>query len=126
MSPFREKKKLYRNRKKKMIGGVCAGLADYFDIDKKIIRILALVALFTTGHIAFITYWVAFFLLDANPQTLTDSDGNLQSGFSSNHQRRSVLNSVSDRYEKIEERLQKIEAYVTSPKQRLRSEIDNL
>ncbi len=126
MSPFTKKRKLYRNRDKKVIGGVCAGVGDYFEIDSAIVRILFVLALITTFHIAIILYLVAFFVLDNNPNTLTDAKGNLKSGFCNHHERKSVMNSVRDRYEKIEERLQKMEAYVTSPRGKLRDEIDNL
>ncbi len=34
------KKKLYRSKKDKIVAGVCGGLADYFDLDPIIIRII--------------------------------------------------------------------------------------
>jgi phage shock protein PspC (stress-responsive transcriptional regulator) len=33
-------KKLYRSTSQKMLGGVCGGLAEYFDMDVSIIRLL--------------------------------------------------------------------------------------
>ena len=39
-----------------MIAGVAGGLADYFGIDPSILRILWLVALFTTGPVALVLY----------------------------------------------------------------------
>ena len=36
-----EKKRLYKSRKNKMIGGVCGGLAEYFNMDPTIVRIVA-------------------------------------------------------------------------------------
>jgi phage shock protein C len=33
-------KKLYRSSKQRMIGGVCGGLAEYFDMDVNIMRLL--------------------------------------------------------------------------------------
>ncbi|MDR1412710.1 MAG: PspC domain-containing protein [Actinomycetes bacterium] len=36
-----EVKKLYRDRDNKMIGGVCAGLAEYFDLDPTLVRLIA-------------------------------------------------------------------------------------
>ncbi len=33
-------KKLYRSVSQKMLGGVCGGLAEYFDIDVSIVRLL--------------------------------------------------------------------------------------
>ncbi|HCJ56647.1 PspC domain-containing protein [Lutispora sp.] len=42
-------KKLYKSRHNKTLAGVCGGLADYFDIDVTIVRLI----------------WVAFFFLSA-------------------------------------------------------------
>ncbi len=33
-------KKLYRSSKQRMIAGICGGLAEYFDIDVNIMRLL--------------------------------------------------------------------------------------
>jgi len=43
------KKRLYRSRTDRMIWGVCGGLAEYFDIDPTIIRIIFLVLIFANG-----------------------------------------------------------------------------
>jgi phage shock protein PspC (stress-responsive transcriptional regulator) len=54
-------KKLYRDVENKGIAGVCAGLAQYFDIDVTIIRIIMLVALFagTSGFWIYVVLWIA-------------------------------------------------------------------
>lgn len=53
------KKKWYRSRNDKMIGGVCGGLAEYFDVDPTIIRILFVVGLFMgAGILAYIVLWI--------------------------------------------------------------------
>jgi len=53
-------KRLYRSQKEKMIGGVCGGLAEYFDIDPVFIRILFVVAVFAggSGVLAYIICWI--------------------------------------------------------------------
>ena len=33
-------KKLHRSQEKKMLGGVCGGLSEYFDVDANLIRII--------------------------------------------------------------------------------------
>ena len=33
-------KKLYRSRENRMLGGVCGGLGEYFDIDPTLVRVL--------------------------------------------------------------------------------------
>ena len=53
------KKKWYRSRKDKMIGGVCGGIGEYFDVDPTIIRIIAVVGLFAgAGILAYIVLWI--------------------------------------------------------------------
>lgn len=42
------KKTLYKSRKDRFLFGVCGGLAEYFDVDSTLIRILT-AALCTTG-----------------------------------------------------------------------------
>lgn len=51
-----ERKRLYKSRNNKMICGVCAGIADYFNIDPSIVRVLwAVLALPAgTGVLAYI------------------------------------------------------------------------
>lgn len=42
-------KRLYRSKKDRMIAGVCAGLADYFEIDPVLVRALFVGAVFMGG-----------------------------------------------------------------------------
>lgn len=54
------KKKLYRTRYDAKIGGVCNGLAEYFDFDVSIIRIaFAFFGIFSgTGFILYLILWI--------------------------------------------------------------------
>ena len=45
-----------RSRDDRMIAGVAGGLAEYFDIDPTILRVLWLIGLFTTGPVALLLY----------------------------------------------------------------------
>lgn len=126
MSRFSGDRKLYRNRRKGIAGGVCAGLADYFEVDRKLVRILFVVALFMTLQVALIAYVIAYFALDNDPNTLVDEEGHLRSRFDSSFERKSVLKSVQDRFNQVEGRLRKLEAYVTSKRFKLQDEIDRL
>lgn len=50
-----EKRRLYRSKKEKMICGVCGGIAEYFDIDPTIIRLIwAVFVLSGSGVLAYI------------------------------------------------------------------------
>ena len=53
------KKKLYRNKEDYKIAGICSGIADYFDIDPVIIRLLFLLGLFLGGGLlVYIIGWI--------------------------------------------------------------------
>ena len=42
-------KRLYRSKSDRMICGVCGGLAEYFDVDPTLIRIIAVLSIFISG-----------------------------------------------------------------------------
>ena len=52
--------RLYRSRRR-IIGGVCQGLADYFNVDVVLVRIIALFALFcfSAGFWVYLVLWIA-------------------------------------------------------------------
>src|SRR5476649_1307276 len=53
-------KKLYRDEHHKVIGGVCAGLADYFGIDVSIVRLVFVLTLILKGGggLLYIILWI--------------------------------------------------------------------
>lgn len=53
-------KKLYRDEYHRVFGGVCSGLADYFDMDVTIVRLLFVVVAFAGGFaiIPYIVLWI--------------------------------------------------------------------
>ena len=53
-------KRLYRDEHRKKIAGVCAGLADYFNMDVSIVRALFLLALILKGGgvVIYIVLWI--------------------------------------------------------------------
>ena len=53
-------KKLQRDTQNKVIGGVCSGLANYFDIDASLVRLLFAIAffVFSTGFWIYILLWI--------------------------------------------------------------------
>ncbi|HHY28149.1 MAG TPA: PspC domain-containing protein [Desulfitobacterium dehalogenans] len=58
--------RLYRSSKEKMIGGVCGGMAEYFDVDVTLVRLVALVTLFMGG--AGILLYIAALLIIPSDQ----------------------------------------------------------
>jgi phage shock protein PspC (stress-responsive transcriptional regulator) len=58
-----------RSSRDKKLGGVCAGLADYFDLDPTIVRVVWLLAFLCAGAggLVYIVLWIALPLAPATP-----------------------------------------------------------
>jgi phage shock protein C len=57
-------KKLYRSLTQKMVAGVCGGLAEYFDIDVSIIRLIFIAIALASALIPmFIFYIIAWIVI---------------------------------------------------------------
>jgi phage shock protein C len=57
-------RRLFRNPRDKMIGGVCSGVANYFDIDPVLVRLLFAIMFFTAG-IGLLAYIIAWIVIPA-------------------------------------------------------------
>lgn len=52
-------KQLYRSNQNKILGGICGGMGEYFDIDPTIVRIIWFLSIFTgVGIIAYLVCWL--------------------------------------------------------------------
>lgn len=59
-------KSLYRDTDNQMIGGVAAGLAEYFELDISLIRLVTLILVLFTG-VGLIVYLIAWIVVPAKP-----------------------------------------------------------
>jgi phage shock protein C len=66
-------KKLYRSRKDTKIAGVCGGIAEYFNVDSNIIRLLAILTIFFGGG-GIIAYIIAWIIIPLEPVEGESSD----------------------------------------------------
>ncbi len=59
-------RRFYRKRNDKMIAGVCSGVADYFDIDPTLVRILW-VAITLAGGAGLLAYIICLIIVPEEP-----------------------------------------------------------
>jgi phage shock protein C len=59
-------KRLYRSRSNKMIAGVCAGIAEYSDVDPTVVRLLWLLMSLIWGA-GIVAYIVACIIIPQEP-----------------------------------------------------------
>lgn len=62
-------KKLYRSKKSRKIAGVCGGIAEYFDIDPTIVRLITLILVLSAGG-GLIAYIIAWIVIPEEPDNL--------------------------------------------------------
>ena len=66
-------KKLYRSKSNRMIAGVCAGVAEYLNIDPTVIRVIWAIACFgTLGILAYIA--CALIIPEKPDSTIIDAE----------------------------------------------------
>ncbi|HXZ40657.1 MAG TPA: PspC domain-containing protein [Terriglobales bacterium] len=64
------RKRLIRPRAGRKIAGVCAGFAEYFDIDVTLVRVVLLVSIFVGAGLGLIAYVVAWIVMPDEPMAL--------------------------------------------------------
>jgi phage shock protein C len=60
-------KRLYRSGRDRILGGVCGGLGDYFNVDPVIIRLLWVLFSFIYG-VGLLAYLIAWIIIPRNPK----------------------------------------------------------
>ena len=60
-------KKLYRSVEDKVIGGVCGGLGEYFEVDPTLVRVIAVVLFLATQGFAILAYIVGLIIIPKKP-----------------------------------------------------------
>ena len=62
-------KRLYKSRSNRMIAGICGGIAEYFEVDPTLIRVLWVLFSFAGGA-GVLAYIVAYFIIPERPREL--------------------------------------------------------
>ena len=114
-------KKLYRDPSNGKLGGICAGLATYFDSETWLIRLITFTLfLFSFGTWVIIAYIALYFILDETPQKFKQGQG-----FTSDYQMKNkawksgqsaeqILKNIDQDLNNSEKSIEGMESYVTS------------
>lgn len=125
MEPSRTQ--LYRDRVNAKWLGVCAGLADYFQIDPIFVRAGFLFGTIMSGGLTIILYVIMAMLTSAKPAALyqtTPEEARFWGEVRVAPQR--SIREVHSRFRDIDRRLRDIEAHVVGSNSRLAAEIEQL
>ncbi|HMB38267.1 MAG TPA: PspC domain-containing protein [Wenzhouxiangellaceae bacterium] len=116
--------RLYRNRKRGLLAGVCAGISDWSGFNLTALRVgVVLLAIPFTAVIVIGYLTLALFLPVAPADMYADE---ADERFWRETRRAPVegVSTLNSRYRQLDERLQRMEAWLTSREYRIRQEID--
>jgi len=130
MSDYRKQepspRRLYRDKQQGMVCGVCAGIAHYLDVDRGVVRIIALISLLIFMPATILGYTALCLLLPVRPQKLykDERDEAFWRGMRTSPQ--GTFSSMRHKFREMEARLQRMERYVTSSRFDLDKEFRDL
>jgi len=64
------RKRLMRPRNGRKVGGVCAGFAEYFDLDVNLVRVVWVISVFLGAGLSLIAYVIAWIVMPEEPLVL--------------------------------------------------------
>ena len=108
-------RRFYRNRDRAVIGGVCAGLADYFGFNLKATRVLAVIGLFMAMPMTLLIYFGTVFLIPAASEERRRPEHDPEFHRAVRSDPAQTLSDVRRRFGSLERRMAHLEKYVTSP-----------
>ncbi len=119
--------RLYKNPHQGKITGVCAGIADYFDVKVSVVRVLFVLGALFTGIWPFVIgYIIASMCLDPKPRDLYEDDREEQFWKQARKSPDYTAAELRRRFRDIERRTNEMEAYMTSKRYRLERELKAL
>ncbi len=120
------RRKFYRNRDRAMVGGVCAGLADYFGFNLRMTRILAVLSLIMATLVTLVAYFGVVLLVPAAPGRSREPQFDPEFRKAIRSAPRQTLGDVKRRFQSLDSRLARLERYVTSSRFNLDQEFRKL
>ncbi len=127
---------LYRNTDERKLAGVCAGLADHFNVDHWIMRVALIGGIIFFNSLMFFAYIAAWFCLAPRPK---GRQADMRYRYDENlHQDRPVnmfryqtnpsdrLKTARDRMNSVVDRISRMERYVTSRRYELDKEFSKI
>lgn len=106
--------RLYRDKENAVLAGVCAGLANYFGLSRKGLRIVVAISTFFFFPFVVPAYIILTLLLPVQPRDLYENENQKIFWRDVSMAPSDVFGNLSHRFRELDLRLQKMEAYVTS------------
>lgn len=122
------KRELRRNTEKGKLAGVCAGLADYLNVEAWIVRVVFFTGFIFSSGFFFILYVAGWLILDKAPAQLSQAHHvNVKSSvYQAGEPPHRAFRELNQELSELEQELQRMEKYVTSNQYNLHKEFSKL
>ena len=119
--------KFYRIPERGKVMGVCAGIADYFDIRLSVVRVLVIIGTIMSGiWPGVIMYFVAGFILEPKPRDLYRDEEEEKFWRQTRSEPDVTTAELRRRFRDLKRRTGELESYLTSRRFKLEREIESL
>ncbi len=118
--------RLYRDPERGRLAGVCAGIADYFGLEPALVRVFAVIGLVFFTVPTLVLYGLAAAFVPRRPRTLYADPAEAAFWRGVRTEPVGTVRELSKRFERIDRRLQSLEACVTSSEFKLHRDIRDL
>lgn len=106
--------RLYRDKDNGILAGVCAGLADYFGLNRRGLQLVVAVSSLFFFPFVVPAYIILTIILPVKPKDLYTDESQEKFWRGVSMAPSDVFSSLSHRFRELDLRLQKMEAYITS------------
>ncbi|MGM0428819.1 MAG: envelope stress response membrane protein PspC [Pseudomonadota bacterium] len=121
------KRQLYRDPERGKISGVCAGLAEYLNLEPWLVRVVFVTGLIFFGGFFFVLYIAGRFILDKKPANGIRHNVDVKTKvWQGGEPPRDAFRDIKREFDELEEQLQSMEKYVTSNHYNLQREFNRL
>jgi len=108
--------RLFRDKENAMISGVCAGIAEYFGLNRKGVRLVTFLLMLFPPFFAFIiiSYIVLTIVIPVKPSNLYENTEQAEFWRGVSNAPSDVFGALRHRFRELNHRLERMEAFVTS------------
>ncbi|MAF75106.1 MAG: envelope stress response membrane protein PspC [Pseudomonadota bacterium] len=127
MSATERKRQLQRNTETGKIAGVCAGLADYLNIETWVVRLIFFTGLIFSQGFFLILYIAGWLILDKKPRSEGHHDMHIKTRvYGGGKPASQAVVEMEQELKSLDEQVQRMEKYVTSTQYNLNRELKQL
>ncbi|MFP4208973.1 MAG: envelope stress response membrane protein PspC [Wenzhouxiangella sp.] len=123
MKEHANRNRLYRDSDRAIIAGVCAGLADWTGINRAGLRLVVVLLALPFTFVMVVGYLVLWLLLPKRPRDLYRDEHDEEFWQEVRRSPRDSVGHLNRRFRSLDERLQRMEAWLTSSEYRIDREL---